>query len=397
MNKKIKQLTKIIKAPASIVEILFFKTIYAQQDDVWIFGERSNQAKNNGLAFFEYISKRQKDINSYYVIDKNRATKKELNELESIGRVVHLGSYEHKKIFCKSSTIMCTHSRGNIEPWNFKIMDKFFNRFYFAKKFVFLGHGITKDDVSDRLGRATPKGNFDLFACSVDRERDYIAKNFGYKANQVKNYGNLRKNRIDEILKRRKPEHEFILLMPTWRSWLKSVSENEFIESDFYKSYQGLINDKVLIKKIEDNSVHIKFFMHNELNEYKSLLNPGSKNIEIIDTSNDVQTLFAQCSMLITDYSSIAFDVAALKKPLLYFQFDKKEFFEEHYKKGYFSYEDDGFGSVVENIPEVTKSISASIDGGFNMTKTYKARTTKFFVEDKPRPDLLFEDIKELL
>lgn len=49
---------------------------------------------------------------------------------------------------------------------------------------------------------------------------------------------------------------------------------------------------------------------------------------------------FAEGSMMITDYSSVAFEFAYLRKPIVYYQFDKKAFFEKHtYRKGYFDYE----------------------------------------------------------
>ncbi|BEJ86313.1 hypothetical protein B10525_14460 [Campylobacter jejuni] len=33
---------------------------------------------------------------------------------------------------------------------------------------------------------------------------------------------------------------------------------------------------------------------------------------------------------MITDYSSVAFEMAVLKKPVIYYQFDKDEFFAKH-------------------------------------------------------------------
>ena len=50
---------------------------------------------------------------------------------------------------------------------------------------------------------------------------------------------------------------------------------------------------------------------------------------------------------MITDYSSVAFEMAYLKKAVLYYQFDEEEFFSgKHWQKGYFDYRKDGFGAV---------------------------------------------------
>ena len=49
---------------------------------------------------------------------------------------------------------------------------------------------------------------------------------------------------------------------------------------------------------------------------------------------------------MLTDYSSVAFDFAYLRKPIVYAHFDKEAFFsgEHSYTAGYFDYERDGFG-----------------------------------------------------
>ena len=64
----------------------------------------------------------------------------------------------------------------------------------------------------------------------------------------------------------------------------------------------------------------------------------GNKRIKIASTEEyDVQTVLKESAYLITDYSSISFDFAYMKKPLCYFQFDYAEFREKHYPEGYFS------------------------------------------------------------
>ncbi|EAH7076795.1 capsular biosynthesis protein, partial [Campylobacter jejuni] len=64
-----------------------------------------------------------------------------------------------------------------------------------------------------------------------------------------------------------------------------------------------------------------------------------------------MQKLFCESSLMITDYSSVAFEMAVLKKPVIYYQFDKNELFSRHiYTQGYFDYNKDGFGTVVLDI-----------------------------------------------
>ena len=79
--------------------------------------------------------------------------------------------------------------------------------------------------------------------------------------------------------------------------------------------------------------------------------------------SKSYREVFAESEMIITDYSSVAFDFAYLEKPVIYTQFDSEEFFNgEHvYTKGYFDYEHDGFGEIAYNLETTMIKIIASV------------------------------------
>ena len=51
------------------------------------------------------------------------------------------------------------------------------------------------------------------------------------------------------------------------------------------------------------------------------------KNLSGLRETESIQNLFGRCAVLITDYSSVAFDMAYLNKALIYYQFDKEAFF----------------------------------------------------------------------
>ena len=79
--------------------------------------------------------------------------------------------------------------------------------------------------------------------------------------------------------------------------------------------------------------------------------------------------------MMITDYSSVAFEFAYLRKPVVYYHFDKKAFFEKHtYRKGYFDYEKNGFGEVEYKEGKLVDDICNYIKIGCELPEKYKAR-----------------------
>ena len=100
--------------------------------------------------------------------------------------------------------------------------------------------------------------------------------------------------------------------------------------------------------------------------------------------------------MLITDYSSIAFDFAYMNKPLIYYHFDYHEYRKKQHPEGYFKYENDGFGPIVETKENLCEYIDEIIDD-FKNTEKYEKRAKQFFdLRDKNNCKRVYEKIKEL-
>jgi CDP-glycerol glycerophosphotransferase (TagB/SpsB family) len=95
-------------------------------------------------------------------------------------------------------------------------------------------------------------------------------------------------------------------------------------------------------------------------------------------------------------YSSVAFDFAYLKKPVLYFQFDHDEFFSEHCDKGYFDYDVDAFGEVETDVKALVARLREYIESGCQMKPKYVERVEKFFAfTDKNNCKRVYEAILE--
>ena len=95
-----------------------------------------------------------------------------------------------------------------------------------------------------------------------------------------------------------------------------------------------------------------------------------------------IQELFAEGELLITDYSSVAFDFAFLGKPVIYYQFDEKDVFENHthiISRGNFSYRNDGLGKVVANEAELLSVIKDLVNSNMEMPKVYLDRLKSTF------------------
>src|SRR5690606_4703466 len=85
-------------------------------------------------------------------------------------------------------------------------------------------------------------------------------------------------------------------------------------------------------------------------------------------------------------------------RPIAYYQFDRDEFFagEHVYTKGYFDYQDDGFGPVAETQDQVLDAIERALEG--NEDPVYAQRRESFFAfRDGRCCERVYNAIRELL
>ena len=82
--------------------------------------------------------------------------------------------------------------------------------------------------------------------------------------------------------------------------------------------------------------------------------------------------------MLITDYSSVIFDFAYLKKPIIHYHFDDENY---HFdlEDSYFDYHTMGFGKVVSQEEELVDEIQRILLNDCKMDDIYKKRVDDFF------------------
>ncbi len=365
-------------------------------DNIWLFGERGDEAKDNAYAFFKYIRRNHPGVPAYYIMTKNNT--EIYNKVSQLGNIIDKDSALHKIAFLKSRFLLCTHTRSMISPWpttTFASVCPEYNN----KKYIFLQHGITKDDLSADLGQQ--KQNFDMFITGAKPEYDYILEHFGYTEKEVKYTGFARYDNLHNIRTQRQ-----ILLMPTWRaeicqpSWVekRSINDSTFLTSDYYKQYQALLNSRILIGLLEKSNFDLVFYPHYEVQQYLKYFSTPSSRVKIASKdSYDVQTLLKESKLLVTDYSSVFFDFAYMQKPTIFFQFDEKEFFSTHYKRGYFNYKADGFGVVCNNQNRLLYEIENVIASDFALKDKYVKKLDRFFPKrDQNNSKRIYDEVIDL-
>ena len=394
MLEKLKKMRKndykhLLKLIISLIPGTIFRVL---QKDIWLISERENDAKDNGYYLFKYIMDNGLKENVFYAINKKSNDYKKISKFDK--NIIQFGSLKHHiYTWACNKNISSQVGSGLPNRICYTLQMKGIYKF----KSVFLQHGITKDKV-DWL--QSSKNKIDLFCCVSEREREFVVKELGYDNNVVKNIGFCRYDGlITEHGKRQ------ILFMPTWRKNLVSDNKEDyskykkiFIESDYYNTIIKYINNEKLINFLEENNYKLILYLHDNIQIYIDLFKAKSENIIIANKKEfDIQKLMKESEYLITDYSSIAFDFAYMKKPLQYFQFDINDYRENHYQQGYFNYDIDGFGKIITTKEESIKEIIEKSKENFEMENVYQKRVNEFFKHvDYKNCERTYREIYEL-
>ncbi|WP_257940879.1 DegT/DnrJ/EryC1/StrS family aminotransferase [Bacteroides muris (ex Fokt et al. 2023)] len=76
----------------------------------------------------------------------------------------------------------------------------------------------------------------------------------------------------------------------------------------------------------------------------------------------DIQELLKSSAIMITDYSSVFFDMIYMKKPIIFYQFDEEKYRKYQYGEGYFDYHHNAFGNTCSSSDLVIKELEKMAD-----------------------------------
>lgn len=360
--------------------------ILYKSKDIYIVCERGTDARDNGYHMFKYIVNHHPDKNVFYVIDKKSA---DYPKVAKIGRVIHYKSWKHALYFVAARTKISTHYMGYAPgtPYFFAKARRYFK---IPGKHILLQHGVT---YNDQNGLHADRAQVDLFICGAKPEYEFVKNTFGHPNGVVRYTGFARYDNLHGYDTKRE-----ILIMPTWRMYLADMNREEFMRSDYYIHWNEVLKNPQLSAMLQEHDLKVVFYPHYEMQKFIDCFNIEDENVVIANFDGyDVQKLLMDAKLLITDYSSVFFDVAYMKKPCIYYQFDKNEFYSHHYKRGYFDYTDDGFGEVVTDIETLLEALKRSVDAGLSLEPHYAQRIDNFFeLHDTHNCERIFEAIEAL-
>lgn len=339
--------------------------------DIWLLMDKDYEADDNAEHLYRYIMQNHPKQKIAFALRKESS---DWERLEKEGfNLIEFGSFEFERIIKKASKVISSHC------------DEYLTKYITNRsQFVFIQHGVILNDLSRWLNFK----KINLFITSTQAEYDSIANDYNCYKFGKKEVVLTGLARHDALLKNNRSNVKQILIMPTWRkNIVNSVVANsgkrklnlDFKQTMYFKKYNSLINNNLLKKVCQEYGYTIVFNPHPNIMPYLKEFNFPSY-IKIANQNESLQKLFCNSSLMITDYSSVAFEMAYLEKPVIYYQFDKEEFFISQWQKGYFDYKKDGFGPVVENEENLLKELESLLQNDCKPFGVYKDNIDSTFV-----------------
>lgn len=336
----------------------------------WLISDRPEVAGDNGEALFMYLTEHAPNgVRPYFVIRRDSA---DFRRLGKLGRVVAAGSLYHKLLSLVAEVKAVSHTDRELY---FPTDSEYVKDILYPQKRVFLQHGITKDDISGAYSRFNH--GFDLFITAAYPEYFSIIENprYGLDPRHVALTGFSRHDLL------RCERERLILVCPTWRSYLLPGGKPDpelFRASRYFSAWQSLLSAGALPAVASRFGYRVVFLPHRNTEPYIHLFDGISPEVSI--ASGGYSELISRASLMLTDYSSVAFEMGYLRKPVLYYLFDEREFFSRHtYSEGYFEPARDGFGDVFGEESELLSAVGELLSSGCRLSRDALLRAEGFF------------------
>lgn len=345
---------------------------------VWLINDRIGKADDNGEALFRYLCENRKDtVRAIYVIDGKSP---DFERLKQYGEVIDPADNAYKPLSLYADVSAGSHLLSElINP--FGTTNDFVLDLINRRVVAFIRHGISKDDMSSSYNRHNGKFSM-ITAASRGEAASLTEPSYGLNPNQVYLIGLARFDLLYNAPAKK------IVIMPTWRKYLVSkglenrsrrVVTGDLENSRYFRAYSAVLRDKTLFDTAERLGYQMIFVQHPAMKAADIRPFDADPRLITVEQADCYRDLFAEADLMVTDFSSVAFDFAYLYKPLIYFQPDAEEFFGQHYLPGYFEYHRDGLGDVIETPEELSRELIAYMENGCQLKEAYRGRIDAFY------------------
>ncbi len=353
----------------------------------WVLIDRVHDADDSAEHLFRWMREHRPEANAWFVIEKGTVDQRRLRSA-GVRRVVPYGSLRWKLLMLNCDHLVSSHADNAItKPAALRELVP-----SPSWRYSFLNHGVIKDDLS---GWLNPK-DIEIFVTSTPGEYESICgegTRYTYTSKEAALTGMPRFDKVREAGLRFPPDkRDLLLIAPTWRSWLvaplapgsqRRVLATGFAESEFARQWRAVLGAPELGEFAERMGLQVATLLHPNLQAVSDELQLPSYVTQFGFVGHDVRELFARSRVVVTDYSSMAFNAAYIDRPVVYFQFDHEAMFGGAHvgRGGYFKYPRDGYGPVTYDAAAALAAIREIVERGPEPAEEYRQRIAQAFPE----------------
>lgn len=341
-----------------------------RDEGCWLIGGTSGMRySGNSAALHLYLVEHHPELKVYWVSNRDSP---DVAWVRQIGPVLHREEVRTYVYGLLARVHVISHGLADVPTCGSSLSKG-------AVK-VRLGHGLTalKRPKGSPLRSVRAKNRlFDLVPLSSEFERQHKLT-WGIDPDKLVVTG---LPRFDELVRRaegyqgREGAEDMpkrILYMPTWRDWLPR-HEGRFRETAFYREVRAFLRHPDLETLLAQHGAVLDVHLHVLMRRHTAVMAgevAGLTRVRVLPPEADLQEALAQSRLLITDYSSVAWDFLYLDRPVLFFQFDV-ETFQAHL--GAHVDLNDLFGPVARDANEAVALMEQFLARDFD-TATFRVR-----------------------
>ena len=350
-----------------------------------IFEKRSMRAQDAGFEFFKYLRSNQQTQSAYFLLD---ATSPDFARVQEYAdHLVTFGSFKHLYLLHRAKLYVSSETNGHAYFWrhNTGIVSHLVR----IHPSIFLQHGVLGFKKLDNFFQVDSLSAPLLFITSSEFEQSIVETHLSYPRNRIPITGLAR---WDSVQVSPMNQRNVVLFFYTWRPWLDDVSLEVLKVSDYYKHIVAQVTSSSLQTWVKRSDKKIVIVLHPKVAE----LFPDKHidNVTILgDVDIQLRELMERVAVLITDYSSLAWEAYYRDIPVIFDRFDI-----ERYQKAvgmYLTSEKMPFGEVLTT--DLSYQLSCLVEREWMLLpKDVKNKTTFFQFQDSHNSERVYEAIKNL-
>lgn len=344
--------------------------------NAWVFIDREEGGDDNAEHLYRWVREHRPDINAWFLLSP---AARDWQRLEKDGfRLVAPGTMR-KLLLLNAKHIISSHA---------EFVHAGFDRHMYGEamqwRYTFLQHGVITSDLSHWLNGC----DFDVFVSSSPDEHAALIGDDGpytFTEREVALTGLPRHDRLLQIASSLdRTQVDALLVMPTWRGGLVDERRNADFEarlaavagSPYAANWSALLCSEELRDLAAAHGKRIVFMPHRNAVPYIAAFNVPAHVEVVIPDEGVFQHVLARSAGLITDFSSVASEMAFLRRAMFYFHFDRDRFYsgDHNWRKGYFDHDLDGFGPVAFDHAAMVAELRQYFADGCRPQPVYLAR-----------------------